>query len=255
LTKGLNILLVLVLLSMLLLSAKATYTVQNLNTTLTLNKNTSGAVTETFKVSINNASVSQYSTNRLALNLTLSDWQQLIGPMLVQHIINSNESLYNFKFFPGPVVTVGGQNTAYIIMTYTVNNVTTVNETAPRQFLYQFNPKVLNFEHAVSGEVLTGNTTFTIVVPSGAVIKSAYPVPDQPPYAFTQNYDNITSVSWLYGEPLSKFSFTFLITQSLQEEVGKFFESAYNFFGIFTYIIIAAAILLFMVYTYYRASR
>jgi hypothetical protein len=231
LTKGLNILLVLVLLSVLLLSAKATYTVQNLNTTLTLNKNTRGAVTETFKVSINNASVSQYSTNRLALNLTLSDWQQLIGPMLVQHIINSNESLYNFKFFPGPVVTVGGQNTAYIIMTYTVNNVTTVNETAPRQFLYQFNPKVLNFEHAVSGEVLTGNTTFTIVVPSGAVIKSAY------------------------REPLSKFSFTFLITQSLQEEVGKFFESAYNFFGIFTYIIIAAAILLFMVYTYYRASR
>lgn len=253
--RAINILLALLLLSVLLLNAKASYTVQSLNTTLTLNQNTSAQVAETFKVLLNNESVGQYSTNRVALNLTLSDWQRLIGPMLVQHIINPNQSLYNFKFLPGPVVTANGDHTAYIIMTYIVNNVTTVNEIAPRQFLYKFNPRVFNFEHGVSGEVLSGNTTMTIIVPSGAVIKSAYPIPDLPPYAFSDNYKNITSVSWLYGEPLSKFSFTFLMTQSLQEEVAKFFESTYNFFGIFTYVIIAAVIILFIVYTYYRASK
>ena len=62
--------------------ASASYTVKNLNVTMTLNPNTSAHVIETLQVVISNASVSQYSTNRVALNLTLSNWQALIGPLL-----------------------------------------------------------------------------------------------------------------------------------------------------------------------------
>ncbi len=249
------VLMAMVLLSMLMLTARASYTVENLNVTLTLKQNTSAQVNELLKVLISNGSVSQYSTNRVAFNLTLSDWQALIGPTLVQHIINPNESLYGFKLLPGPIIMQRGQSTAYILMTYTVNNVTSVNETSPRQFIYTFNPRVFNFQHGVSGEVLTGNTTLTMIVPSGAVIKSAYPLPDLPVYAFTNNYRNTTTVSWLYGEPLSKFSFKFLVQQSIQGEVASFFESAYRFFGIYTYIIIAALIIIFIAYTYHKASR
>ena len=242
-------------LSFLAFTASASYTVQNLNVTLTLKPNTSAQVNEVLRVLVSNASVSQYSMNRLAFNLTLSDWQKLLGPMLVQHIINSNESLYNFKFFPGPITTQAGQSAAYVIMTYTVPNVTFVNQTSPRQFLYSFNPKVLNFNHGVSGEVLIENTTLTITVPQGATIETAYPLPDLPPYASLSNYKNLSSVSWIYGEPLSKFSFTFLMQQSIQGEVASFFRSVYNIFGIFSYVIIAAAVLLFIIYTYYRASK
>lgn len=242
-------------LSLLAFTACASYTVQNLNVTMNLNPNTSAQVNEVLRVLVSNSSVSQYSTNRLALNLTLSDWQKLLGPMLVQHVINPNENLYNFKLFPGPITTQAGQSTAYVIMTYTVPNVTSVNETSPRQFLYRFNPKVFNFNHGVSGEVLIGNTTLTIIVPQGATIVSAYPTPDMPTYSALSNYKNISSVSWLSAEPLSKFSFTFLMQQSIQGEVASFFRSAYNVFGVFSYVIIAAAALIFIIYTYYRASR
>ncbi len=241
--------------SLLIFTTGASYTVQNLNVTLTLKPNTSAQVTEVLKILVSNTSVSQYSTNREAFNLTLTNWQNLIGPMLVQHIINSNESLYNFKLFPGPITTKYGQSTANITMTYIVPNVTSVNETSPRQFLYTFNPRVLNFDHGVSGEVLIGNTTFTLIIPPGAIIESAYPRPDLPPYAALSNYRNISSVSWVYGEPLSKFSFAFLVQQSIQGEVASFFRSVYDIFGIFSYIIIAAAVVLFIIYTYYRASR
>jgi len=242
-------------LSFLAFTASASYTVQNLNVTMALKTNTSAQVSEVLKILVSNASVNQYSTNRLALNLTLSNWQTLIGPMLVQHIINSNESLYGFRLFPGPISTQAGQSTAYIIMTYTIPNVTFVNETSPRQFLYRFNPKVLNFNHGVSGEVLTGNATLTITVPQGATIESAYPLPDTPLYASLSDYKNVSSVSWLYGEPLSKFSFTFIVQQSIQAEVASFFRSVYDIFGLFSYVIIAAAVLLFIIYTYYRASK
>ena len=101
-----------------------------------------------------------------------------------------------------------------------------MNETAPRVFLYRFNPRVFNFEHGVSGEVLNQNTTLTIIMPQGGMIKSAYPIPDLPVYAFTNQYKNITKVSWLYGEPLSKFTLVFIIKQSIQAEVAEFFSGS-----------------------------
>lgn len=233
----------------------ASYIVTHMNVTVNLNENMSAQVAEILTVGISNNSVSQYSTNRVALNLTLSDWQSLIGPSLVEHIINPGGGIYNFNFLPGPVIKSGNQSTAYILLSYTVNNVTTVNQTAPRTFVYAFVPKVFNFEHGASGEVLSSNTTLTINLPRGAVIKSIYPLPDYPPSAFTTNYANTTSVSWLFGEPLSKFTLTFVITEGIQAEVTNFFAGVYKALGAFTFVVIAAVILIFILYTYLRTGR
>ncbi|MDE1810985.1 MAG: hypothetical protein KGH66_03015, partial [Candidatus Micrarchaeota archaeon] len=141
------------------------------------------------------------------------------------------------------------------LMSYDVPNITTVNQTAPRVFYYSFSPSVFNFQHGASGEVLSQNTSLTFMLPSGADIKSVYPLPDAPVSAFTNNYANTTKVSWFFGEPLSKFTFAFTITEGIQTEVLSFFEGVYNFFGIFTFVIIIAVILLFIIYTYLRVGR
>ncbi|MCL5093048.1 MAG: hypothetical protein M1128_01105, partial [Candidatus Marsarchaeota archaeon] len=54
--------------------ANASYTVTNLNTTVTLNTNTSASVTELLTVAVSNTSLNSYETDRIALNLTLSTW-------------------------------------------------------------------------------------------------------------------------------------------------------------------------------------
>lgn len=230
--------------------AGASYTVKNINVTVMLNTNTSAQVTELLHVSISNTSVKQYSTNRVALNLTLSEWQQLIGPLLVEHIINPNSSVYDFKFFPGPVLKQNGQYSANILLAYDVRNVTFVSQIAPREFQYRFNPKVFNFEHGVSGVVLTPDTTLTIIIPTGGTIQSVYPIPDLPVYAFTYHYTNVTKISWLYGEPLSTFDLVYNIRQSIPAEVEGFFLGLYNTLGLFTYVIIALAIILSLLYIY-----
>lgn len=247
--------LIFLLLALVPANAYASYSVTHLNVTVGLNKNTSAQVTEVFTVVVSNSSVSQYSTDRIALNLTLSDWQQLMGQTLVQHIISPTAGVYNFKFLPGAITSNGTANVAYILMSYNVANVTTVNQTAPRTFYYRFNSRVFNFQHGASGQVLSPNTSLTFVLPSGAGIKSVYPLPDAPASAFTNDYANITRISWFYGEPLSKFTFTFTIIEGLQAEVLQFFESVYNFFGVFTFVIIIAVILLFIVYTYLRVGK
>ena len=232
----------------------ASYTVTHLSTTITLNQNTSATVREVLTVTISNVSINQYAQDREALNLTLSTWQSLIGPLLVQHVINPKSGVYNFKFLPGPPTpTIIGQEQAQLLMTYNVHNATTVDEFAPRKFLYTFNPSIFNFEHGASGQVLNPNTTLTIDLPSGSRIKTIYPVPDLPIGAFAANYTNVTSVSWFYQEPLSKFTLTFLKQQSIESEVFSFFSAAYSYLGFFTYVIIAVVIIAFILYTYFKA--
>jgi hypothetical protein len=230
----------------------ASYTVTHLNVTIMLQSNTSAQVTELLTVEISNNSVSQYQTNRVALNLTLSEWQELIGPTLVQHIINPRTSVHNFALLPGSVIESNGVSIAYILMGYGVANVTFMNQTAPRTFVYRFNTATFNFEHGASGELLDPNTTLTVVLPKGAAIDSAYPLPDYPASAFTSGYKNTTTVSWMYGEPLSKFNLTFTITEGIQTEVVNFFVSIYDVLGAFTYVVIAILVLLFIIYAYIR---
>ncbi|MEM0154269.1 MAG: hypothetical protein QW814_00325 [Methanothrix sp.] len=229
------------------------YTVTHLNTTVTLNKNTSAQVTEVLTVFVSNSSVNQYETNRIALNLTLSTWQGFIGPLLVQHIINPKSGVYNFKYLPGPLVPQYDGGIAKLIMSYNVNNVTSVKQTAPREFVYSFNKNVFNFEHATSGEVLPANTTLTIVLPSGAQVSEIYPIPDAPVANFTSGYSNTTQFSWFDGEPLSKFTLVFVMHESLTTEVTNFFTSTYNALGVLSYVIIAAIIAGLIAYAYIKS--
>jgi hypothetical protein len=250
-----NIILFFACAMLLLPAANATYTVSHLNVTVNLNRNTSAQVNEMLAVRISNDSVSQYSTSRVALNLTLSDWQSIIGSSLVEHIINPGSGIYNFRFFPGPVMVVNQQSMAYVLLSYTINNVTVVNQTAPRTFVYSLAPKVFNFEHGSNGEFLSHNTTLTINLPGGATVKSVYPLPDYPTTAFTDNYANTTSMSWSSGEPLSKFTLLFTMTEGVQTEVTNFFLGIYKVLGAFVYVIIAAVIVGFILYTYLKAGR
>jgi len=235
--------------------AHASYNVTRMNVNVFLNPNTSVHVNETIQIAITNQSVKQYQTNRVALNLTLSQWQQLVGPNLVQHIINPKGSIYNFVMLPGPVVQSGAAYRADIVLSYDVNNVTTVNQTSPRVFVYTLRSNDFNFEHGASGQVLSPNTTLNVTIPRGARIRSVYPLPDFPPYGITNNYANVSSVSWFYGEPLSKLDLVFVVNQSIRDEVGGFFSALYRDLGIYSYVLIAAVIAIFLLYVYYRASK
>lgn len=235
--------------------SNASFTVTHLTTQVSLNTNSSASVVESFNVTITNSSISQYISDRTALNLTLSDWQSIIGSSLTQHIINPKEGVYAFRLLPGPLT--GESNTmqqAVITILYRVSNVTTVKQVAPRTFSYSFNSDTFNYLHETSGVVLPPNTTLTIILPKTAKIGTVFPLPDSPSTVFT-NSTNTTSMSWFYQEPLSKFTLTFVTTQSVQSEVLSFFSAVYHFLGIFTYVIIIVAILLFILYTYFKTER
>ncbi len=234
----------------------ASYSVVNLSTQVTLNLNTSASVREIVTVLLTNASINSYITDRSALNLTLSDWQSIIGPTLTQHIINTKSGVHRFELLPGPVTTtITGRHIAQIIMLYDVYNVTSVVETAPRVFYYTFNNSVFNFQHELSGEVLPPNTALTIMLPAGARITSIFPIPDSPANLVTSNYTNSTALSWFNQEPLSKFTLSFTIRQSLQAEVLQFFSGIYKALGIFTYVIIGVIVLVFIIYTYFKVEK
>jgi hypothetical protein len=237
------------------LAGASSYNVNHVTVKLFLNANTSAHVNETIQIAIDNQSIKQYQTNRVALNLTVSQWQQLIGPQLSDYIINPKGSIYNFVLLPGPVVQNGDNYVADIVLSYDVNNVTTINQTSPRVFVYTLRSNVFNFQHGASGQVLNPNTTLNVTIPSGAFIRSVYPIPDAPPYGITNNYANVSTVSWFYGEPLSTFALVFVMNQSLRGEVQVFFSGVYRALGIWAYILIVAVILLFVLYVYYRASK
>lgn len=237
-------------------TALASYTITSINTTLTLNSNNTASVIEILNVSISNQSIAQYSSDRLAQNLTLSTWQPLVGPQLVEHIINPRGSIYDFNFIPGPMVSTPGGDAALMKLSYYVTNVTSDNQTGPRLFTYTFNPSVFNFVHAVSGEVLGNITSLTIILPPSAHIVSVYPVPDAPASAFAHNYRNTTKISWFQNEPLSNFALTYTVTESLQAEVLGFFGSVYEQLGLLDIaIIILVAAALAIAYAYIKASR
>ncbi len=233
----------------------ASYIVTAINDTVTLNSNTSATVVEIYKISLSNTSVNQYDQDRLALNFTLSQWQNVVGPSLIEHIINPRGSVYDFNFVPGPITNSNDGKIAYLVLSYIATNVTTVNQTAPRTFVSNFNRNVLNYQNAESGEVLGLNTTLTVVLPSGGRIDSVSPNPDYPAFGFTKNYRNVTAVTWDSDEALSKFTFVYTVQESLQDEVLGFFDTIYGYLGGFAYLIIIIAIALLILYTYLRSEK
>ncbi|MCL5106199.1 MAG: hypothetical protein M1331_02280 [Candidatus Marsarchaeota archaeon] len=247
-------LLISILLSVSAVAANASFAVTHLNTTVALNKNTSAKITEVINIKISNESLKQYQLDRVALNLKLEEWQSLIGPTLVQHIINTHFGVSNFSFIPGPVSVHNGSNTAQLYLNYEVLNVTTVKQIAPRAFSYKFNSTVFNFEHGASGEILPPNTTLTIDLPLGARNISVYPIPDLPANGLADKFNNATTLSWNNGEPLSRFTLNFELNENIQTEVVSFFTRVYDYLGYASYVIVILIILLFIFYTYFKAK-
>jgi len=228
-----------------------TYGISNINTTVSINLNGSAYVSEAITITLPNSSLAQYTIDRSGLNLTLSNWQTIVGPQLIQHIINPRTGVYDFHLLPGPINRTSYGGIATVYMNYYVSNVTTVNQTGPRILKFKFNDDVLNFAHGSGGVVLGQDTRFNIILPENSKVLSAYPLPDYPSN-FVANTSQITEVSWFGGEPLYNFNLVFTVKESLLTEVTNFFGLIYTALGIFTYIIILAIVLLIIFYTYLK---
>lgn len=249
---------VILLLSMVFIAplSHAAYIITAINTTVSTNLNTSARVIEIYKVSISNTSVGQYTTDRLALNFTLSQWQNVIGSGLTEHIINPRGgSIYDFNFIPGPIVSSNNGKIADLVLSYIATNVTTINQTGPRAFLYKFNRGALNYQNAESGEVLGLNTSLTVILPIGSRIDLVSPNPDYPAFGFAKSYRNVTSLTWDSDEALSQFTLMYTINESLQDEVLSFFQQIYNYLGGFAILIIIIGVAALVIYTYLKSGK
>ncbi|MDE1823604.1 MAG: hypothetical protein KGI00_02450 [Candidatus Micrarchaeota archaeon] len=240
-----------------LLNLHASFNVTYLNTTVVLNTSTSAHVVEKLGVYVSNTSVSQYVQDRQAFNLTLNDWQKVLGTtLLTEHIIGPNSSISRFTLLPGPIILgQGGGGTAVITFSYDVHNVTTIRNIAPRKFDYTFNDNLFNFEHTAGGQALYPNTRLIMVIPKSAEIVSIYPAPDYPLSNYVGNYSNATVFSWYAGEPLSKFQFSYIVTQSLQSEVVSYFSDIYNAYSWMLYLAMIVLVAAIAAYAYFNLRR
>ncbi|MGC8587197.1 MAG: hypothetical protein ACP5K9_02840 [Candidatus Micrarchaeia archaeon] len=245
-----------VLLALAVQPAHAYFNMTYLNVTVVPQLNGSAYVTETYYLYITGPSVYQYNSYRQAINFTISSWQQALGVSgLTEHIINPSSSLYDFKFLPGPPQYSGTTATAEILMSYYVNNVTSINETAPRRFEYSFNSYVFNFAHTASGTALPANTRLNIIIPKEAKVVSVYPLPDYPSTGFIGNYTGKTEFSWYSQEPLSKFVFIYIVPQSLGDEVLSYFSNLYNRYSVLLYVLLAILVVGVVAYLYFKVVR
>lgn len=243
--------------SLMLLNLHAYFNVTYLNTTVVLNTTTSAHVVEKLGVYLSNTSTNQYVQDRQAINLTLSDWQKVLGTaLLTEHIIGPNSSISRFTLLPGPIIYAqNGGGTAVITFSYDVHNVTTIRNIAPRKFDYTFNDNLFNFEHTAGGQALFPNTRLIMVIPNGAEVISVFPAPDYPLSDYVGNYSNATVFSWYAGEPLSKFQFSYIVTQTLQAEVLAYFDGIYRSYSWLIYLAMAAVIIAVAAYAYFSLRR
>jgi hypothetical protein len=225
-----------------------------LNTTVVLNTSTTARVVETFTINMSNASVSQYLQDREAINLTLNGWAGVLHTnLLIQHIFNPASSISGFTLLPGPLQYSNSRTAqAYLQISYLAYNISSVTNIGPRKFDHIINDSVLNFQHSAAGESLPQNSRFNIIIPRGTQIVSIYPTPDFPPPNFLGTYNNVTVYSWYEGEPLSKFQFSYIVAQSLQNEVTSYFGSLYSVYTQEIYLFIIILISVMSVYIYVK---
>lgn len=240
--------------SALALAHAATYNVTGVNTTVVLGGNSSAYISEVLSLQLSNVSVSQYTIERSSLNLTLNDWQSLVGPELEPHIINPRSGIYSFNLLPGPITYVALVPTANMYMDYYVANVVTISQTGPRTFLYKFNPGVLNFQEGSSGVVLPKGSRLNIIMPNSSTLVSVYPLPDST-HTLQSGINSTQELSWYRSEPLYDFSLVFQFKTGLSTEVIDFFGSIYSALGVFVYVLLGLAVLLFIIYTYLKVGR
>ncbi len=244
------------LLLMSAINAQAYFNATYLSTTVYLTNSTTAHVVEGVELYVSNSSLVTYNQDRQAFNLSLSSWQKAIGSsVLTEHVLNPHSSIMNFTFLPGPVVSSNSSGGfASLTMSYYVSNVTTVTRIAPREFEYFFNDSVFNFLHTASGQSLPANTRLTIMVPNGTRVVSVYPAPDYPIASATGNYTG-TEFSWYSGEPLEGFLFSYITTETPQQEVMKFFSGIYNRYAALIYLLILLFVVAAAVYTYTKFFR
>ncbi len=234
----------------------ASINVTFVNTTVILNGTPRAHVIETLNLQVSNSSIGVYEQDRVALNLTITDWQKVLEDGLPsEFILNPRSSISQITLLPGPLVETGPGlgGTAILTVDYYANNITTSSNIGPRDFEYVFNSSALNFEHTASGEALQAGYRLNLIIPRGAQIVSIYPLPDSPGPTLVNNYKNVTQFSWYAEEPLQKFTFTYTITESLQQEVLDYFENAYSKYGFYILLVIVAIIVIGAVYWYVRA--
>ena len=238
-------------------NAFAYYNITYVNTTVTLNSSTSALVQEQFTLFVSNSSYSQYNSNRNAVNLSLSHWQKVLYiTQLQENLIGRGRSIYNFEFLPGPlVVQTPSGGIATLTINYYINNVTNMSNIAPRKFEYSFNNTLFNFQSTANGQILPEDTRLNIVIPKGAQIVSVYPVPDAPRQNLRGNYTNDTTFSWYSGELLASFTFRYVTTQSLQDEVLSYLQSTYRNYTAELYAVLIIIIALVMLYLYRSSKR
>ena len=88
-------------------------------------------------------------------------------------------------------------------------------------------------------------------LPIGAkVVLPIYPTPDYP----LANYTNATEFSWFEAEPLNKFQFSYVVTESLQQEVTRFFANVYyrHRFAVVVFFIFLIVCVAFVAYRVVR---
>ncbi len=238
-------------------SASAYFNATYLSTTVFLTNSTSAHVIEGVQLYVSNASIATYTQDRQAFNLSLDNWQKVIGgsPFLTQHILNPKSSISNFTFLPGPITPASdGGGYASLTMSYDANNVTSVISVAPRQFEYRINSSVFNYLHTASGESLFANARLTIEVPNGTKIVSIYPLPDFPAPNSNAQYSS-SSFAWYSAEPLQNFNFEYIITQTPEQEVVQYFNNVYSQYGTLIYLLIIVAVVAIAAYLYFRVLR
>ncbi len=235
----------------------AYYNITSINTTVILNSNNSAHVIEQFTLFVSNSSYSQYISNRNAIGLSLNYWQKVLyTSQLQEDIIGSGHSIYNFNFISGPLV-IQTQNggIAMLSLDYNINNITNVTNIAPRKFEYSFNSSLFNFINTASGQTLPADTRLNLIIPSGADVVSVYPAPDSPHQNSNGNYTNSTLFSWYSGEPLSSFTFKYVTTQSLQNEVLTYLQNIYANYSTALYLAGIIIIVLAILYLYLSSRR
>lgn len=237
-------------------NAYAYYNITYVNTTLILNKNQSAHVIENFYVYVSNSSMNQYTLDRAAGGLNISYWQGVLYThALREHIVSKDRSIYNFLFLVGPLAKTDGGGDAVFEMSYYVNNVTSLENIAPRELEYRLNNSIFNFQQTASGQALPADTRLNFMIPSGARALSIYPLPDSPRPDFMGNYTNTTLFSWYSGESLNKLTFAYVIKQTLQEEVLEYFKGVYRVYGSIIYGFGVIVIVLFIIYAYLKSGR
>ncbi|VVB76879.1 Uncharacterised protein [uncultured archaeon] len=235
----------------------ASFNVTYLTTSVTFTNSTTAHVVEMIDLHATDASVGQYQQYRQAFNLSLSDWQQGIGSsLMVQHIINPKSSISNFTFLPGPMSISGHDGYAVLTLNYYAKNVTSMAVIGPRKFQYAFNATSFSFMHTASGQSLFPNAKLVLTTPAGSSLISVYPAPDFPqPNKQGAYADSNNTFTWSSGEPLQKFTFVYVTTETPQQEVVNYFTSIYQGYSALIYAAAALILAAIIIYIYIKVAR